>query len=451
MKSDVEVIDPLNRTLTVELDWSMVSEELESAYKSLAKEVRISGFRKGKIPRAVLKQRYGRRVENETLERLIQDSYEAALIQNKIRPVARPELEHGQIEQGKPFVYKARVEVQPDIELKKLEGFELKKADTTVSDEMMDTELNRLREGRSVLVPIEDRDEAKNEDTAIIDYEASRDDVPLEGGSRQDHALELGAGQSIPGFEDQVLGMKVGEKKSFELTMPSEGVDGDLAGQAINFQVELKALKTKELPELDDEFAVDLGQEGVTKLDELKAKVNAQIQQRLEEEADRELRKNLVDQLIEANPFPVPSAMVSRQQDAMVSEIENLMQYQGVDASKMAAGRESLRKDMEERAEREVRSAMLLSTVAEQKKIEVDDEDLDEKFEQMAARSGQQLGRLKAMYSDPDRMNELRFEISQKKVLDHLVELSTMGGAAKQAEVKEPEATENETPSGDDA
>jgi len=434
MKSTLEVNDALHRTLKVELPWSMLQEELEREYQELAKKVALPGFRKGKVPRGVLKQRYGRQVADEVLARLIQDSYEAALVQNKVFPVARPELERGELREGEPYSYVARVEVRPEIELKQLEGFALGERKVDIQAEAVDHELEHLREARAVLVPVEGRDVAQKGDTAILDYRATQGGKPVRGGERQDHPLELGSGNSVPGFEDQVIGMRVGEKKEFELTFPAEGVAPELAGKPVGFLVELKALKLRELPALDDDFVRDLGEEGVQTVADLRAKHERVLRERAESQVQRERRDELVDKLLEANPFPVPPALVERQQEAMAREMQTFLAMQGLDPKELARGHERLKADMAERATREVRSALLLAAVAAREKIEVSDEELDRHLQERAARSGQNAAQLRAYLEEPGRREEARLGLRREKVLDHLMKLSNMEPAPAPAE-----------------
>ncbi|MBN2499060.1 MAG: trigger factor [Deltaproteobacteria bacterium] len=425
MKSDVRVDDTLHRTLTVELEWRTVADELAAAYRELAGKVNLKGFRKGKIPRGVLRQRFGAQVRKDVSERLVQDSYEAALIQHRLRPVARPELEIGAIEQGQPFVYTARLEVRPEIELKKIRGFALERGEAAVDEGMIAAELDRMREARSLLVPVE-REEARRGDTAIIDYRTSRDGEPIEGGAHSDYELDLGAGKVVPGFEDEVLGMRVGEKRSFELRMPEQGVSPALAGVQLGFEVELKALKQREIPELNDEFARELSEEGAEDLDSLRALVQRRLAARIEQELDRKLERDLVDQLAEANPFPVPPALVKRQQARVIQEIEQLLRMQGLDVDRSHFGRARVQKSAAERAEHEVRISLLLEAVAEQEKIEVREEDVSAHLERLAASSGQNPARIKALYAEPERERALKAEIMQQKVLDYLKKSSNI-------------------------
>ncbi|HOX42919.1 MAG TPA: trigger factor [Myxococcota bacterium] len=433
MKTTVEVNDALHRTLTVEIPWNMLQEELEREYQELAKKAALPGFRKGKVPHGVLKQRYGRQVNDEVLARLIQDSYEAALVQNKVYPVAKPELTRGELKEGEPYTYVARVEVRPEIELKQLSGFTFAEKKVELQAEAVEHELEHLRDGRAILKPVEGREEAQKGDTAILDYRATRDGKPVRGGERQDHPLQLGGGNAVPGFEEAVLGMKVGQHKEFELVFPAEGVAPDLAGQTVRFHVELKALKQREVPALDDEFVRDLGEEGVSTVAELEAKIRRTLTERAEAQLRRERRDELIDKLIEANPFPVPPALVERQQDAMAREMQTFLSMQGLDPKELSQGFERLKKDMAGRAEREVKAALLLAAVAAREKIEVSDEDLGKHIQERAARSGQNAAQVRAYLDEPEHREEARLGLRREKVLDHLMKLSNMEPAAAAA------------------
>jgi trigger factor len=433
MKSTVEVVDALHRSVKVELPWSTIQTELDREYDELARKVSLPGFRKGKVPRGVLRQRFGRQVGDDVLARLIQDAYEAALIQHRIQPVARPELLRGELQDGQPYAFEARVEVRPEIELKQLAGFELTERKVEVSAEAVDKELEALRDKHAVLVPVEGRDEARRGDTAILDYRATRDGQPLEGGERKDHALELGSDRAVPGFEANIEGLRVGQRKTFELSFPAEGVRPELAGQRVTFEVELKALKLRELPALDDDFVRDLGEPGVESAAALRAKVERGLRERAEDQARRERRDELVDKLLEANPFPVPPAMVERQQEAMVRDMQTFLAMQGMDPEELTRGHAWLKKDMAGRAEREVRSALMLAAVAEREKLAVGDEEVERAISARAEAAGPGAAKVRAYYEPAERRAELGLTLVREKVLEHLLKLSNMGPAAAPA------------------
>ncbi len=438
MKTTIDTPDPLHRTITIELPWDMLAEELDREYKDLAKKVQLKGFRKGKAPRNVLRQRFGAKVNADVLGRLIQEAYEAALIQNRIQPVSLPELERGELKDGQPYTFVAKVEVQPEIELKKLDGFTVERETPQVTPEMIEQEIDRLREARSVLIPVEGRDVAEDGDTAVMDYAASIDGEPLEGGQKEDHQVVLGSGSTVPGFEDAIIGLKVGQGKEFDLTFPEENFPEQVAGKLVHFQVTLKALKARELPELDDEFAKDLGEKDVATAADVKTMVERRLREGLLTKADRDAKNNLLDQLLEANPFPVPPALIERQKAAMLQEVQTMLRFQGMNPDQISAHTEEMLDDLGPRAEREVATTLLLNAVADKEGFEVTDEEVEAHLEKVADKSGQNLAQLKALYAEPSRIEELKHNLRRDKTVDHLMNLSNMKPAS------EPEAGDDE-------
>jgi trigger factor len=424
MKATVESQDAIFRTIRIEVPWKTVAEELDRAYKELSREVTIKGFRKGKVPRNVLRQRFGRRVEEDVLSRVIADSFEAAVIQHRVRAVSKPELERGELKEGKPYKYTARVEVSPEIELKEIRfDVEVKKAKVTAK--MVDEQIDGMRQQRAVLVPIEGRDTAQSGDIAIIDYKVEQDGKPL-GDETKNHELELGTGKALPGFEEQVVGMRLQQSIDFDLTFPEDWKSKELAGKPAHFYVTLNALREREVPALNEEFIKDLGKEGVKTVEELKKSVRKELLEQEQLRVRREAKEQLVDHLIEKNPFPVPPSLVDRQQDALVREMESYLAYQGVKAEEMGLDKRKMKKDMQERAERDVRSTLLLDAVAAQEKIEVVESDIEAKLIEVAEQMGQNLAKIKSLYEDDQQRARLRHQLLQDKVLDYLLQPTTM-------------------------
>lgn len=448
MKTTIETPDPIHRTISVELPWPMLAEEFDREYRDLAKKVEIKGFRKGKVPRNVLRQRFSERVNADVIARMIQEAYEAVLIQNNIQPVAVPELEQGELKEGESYKFVAKVEVQPEVELKNLSGFDIKEQKPELTEEMISEELERLRLSRSVLVPVDDRDVAAEGDTVIIDYEAARDGQLLEGGKKDDHQLELGSGSTVPGFEDEIIGVKVGESKEFDLKFPEENFPEDIAGKDVHFSVTLKAIKKRELPELDDEFAKDLGEEGVETADDVRSMVERRLREGLESKAARDAKTELIEKLLEANPVPVPPAMVERQKASMLQELQSMLQYQGMNPDQISENTDKMLEDLTPRAEKEVATAMLLTAIADKEGIEANDDDVEAHLNDVATKSGENIARLKALYADPNRTAELKANLRRDKVVDHLMNLSNMDKGEQEQQELAPENDDNQS-SGD--
>lgn len=450
MKTNVEVTDPIHRLISIEIPWEMISEELDREYDGLSKKVSIKGFRKGKIPRSVLRQRFSKQVSSDVIARLVQDAYEAALVQNRIRPVAIPDLQRGEIQEGTPYKFTARVEVQPEIELKQIQGFDVQVAQEPLNPAVFEQELENLRASRAVLVPIEGRTDAQKGDVAIVDYVPSEGGAPIPGGKRGNQEIELGSGRTLPGFDEGIVGMNIGETRGFELDVPSrEGgprEGGPREGgpaKRVHFQVTLTALRKKELPALDDELAKDLGETGVETAADVRAMVERRIREGQEARARRDAENKLFDQLIQANPFPVPPSLVERQKIGMLQELQSVLQMQGVHPDRISADMGKILADLGPRAEREVAIQLLLNAVAEREKIEVSEADVERHMERVAKRSGEQLARLKALYNDQQRLAELRAHLRREKVVEHLMRLSNMNSSEIQA--APPQGADNQT------
>lgn len=432
MKTTVESPDPLHKTIQVEIPWDMIAGEIERSIKELAGQVKLKGFRPGKIPKSVIKQRYGKKAQDEVLSKLVADSYEATLIQKRIRAVAKPEFERGTFKEGEPYSYTARVEVAPEIEIKQTK-FDIERPTAEVTPEMLDQRLDELREQKAVLVPVDEQRPAREGDTAVVDYSATQDGKPVEGGSMTNHPLQLGAGKSLPGFDERIIGMQVDSTREFELTFPEGWGPPMLAGKQVRFEVRLRALKKRELPELTDDFAKDLDRPGCDTLDKLRAQLEAELLEAEQARLDRETKDKLIAKLCEANPFPVPPTLIDRQQEVLAREMELYLSRQGINLEKTGLGRERMKKDMRQRAEDEIKTALLLSAIAERDKVVVTDDELEAKLNELAAKSGTNIARVKALYGQPDAQARLRNQLAQDKVLDILLAPSNMGEKAAEA------------------
>lgn len=262
--------------LTVEVDAAEVNQALDAAFKKVVKTINVPGFRKGKMPRPLFEQRFGvESLYQDALDIILPQAYSSAVDEAGIFPVAHPEIDIEQLEKGKNLIFTAKVTVKPEVKLGEYKGLELTKADETVTDEDVTNELTKLQEKQAELVVKEDG-AVENGDTAVIDFEGFVDGVAFEGGKGENYSLTIGSGTFIPGFEEQLIGLKTGEEKDVEVSFPEEYHAADLAGKPAVFKVKVHEIKAQELPALDDEFAKDVNEE-VETLDELKAKLRADL------------------------------------------------------------------------------------------------------------------------------------------------------------------------------
>lgn len=410
--------------LTVEVDAAQVDEALDQAFKKVVKQINVPGFRKGKMPRFMFEKRFGvESLYQDAVDIMLPQAYGEAIDETDIEPVAQPEdIDIEQIEKGKNFIFTATVTVKPEVELGEYKGLEVEEQDATVTDEDVDAELKRLQEQQAELV-VKEEGSVENGDTVVMDFKGFVDGEAFEGGEAENYSIEVGSGQFIPGFEEQLVGLSAGEEKDVEVTFPEEYHAEELAGKPATFKVTVHELKTKQLPELDDEFAKDVNDE-VETLEGLKNKLNEQIKERKEREADASLRDQLVEKAAENATIDVPEAMIEAEVEQMLREFEQRLQMQGMNLELyfQFSGQDeaALREQMQEDAQKRVRTNLTLEAIAAAEALEVSEEEVDEELEKMAGMYQTSAEELKKMLGgSTDRVKE---DIKIRKAIDFLVE-----------------------------
>ncbi len=417
MNVNVEDISSIKKQLSFEVPAARVDEEIEAAYKKLAKTAKIKGFRQGKVPRAVLERNYAASVEAQVVERLVSDSYFKALQEQKIIAVSGPEItDSGSLEKGKDYTFQAQVEVQPEVKAKDYLELPLKKEAFKDDETLVATRLEEMRLAQAKLEAT-DRDEAQAGDTVIIDFEGFIGDVAFENGAAEDHSLDLGSNTFIPGFEEQVVGMKRGEERNVEVTFPLDYGKKDLAGQDAVFKVKLKEIKEKVLPDLDDEFAAQVG---LASLDDLRARVKEAHESQERARIEQEFRDQLVDILIERNPIEVPEGMIQHQLDYMLENLSNRMQSQGMSLEAMGLTPDSFKGIYREMAVKQVKGNLLLEAIALQESIQVEESEIEDKLEEIAEKHNASKEMVMNFYADESRRRGLVAQLAEEKVIHFL-------------------------------
>lgn len=410
--------------LTVEVDAEKVNEGLDAAFKKVVKNVTVPGFRKGKVPRVIFEKRFGvEALYQDALDILLPEAYAKAVEEAGIEPVDVPKIDIEQMEKGKSLIFTARVIVKPEVKLGQYKGLEVEKMDATVTDEDVENELKRLQENYAELVVKEDGKIEKG-DTAVIDFEGFVDGEPFEGGKAENYSLEIGSGVFIPGFEDQLVGMKAGEEKEIEVTFPEEYHAKELAGKPATFKVKVHEVKEKQLPALDDEFAKDVDDE-VETLEQLKEKIRARLEETKKNEAEAALRDAVVEKAAENAEIDIPEVMVKNETDRMLREFDQRLQLQGLnlDLYYQFSGQDeaALREQMKEDAEKRVRVALTLEAIAKAENIEVTEEEVNEELEKMAKTYNLEVDKLKELLGSLEGVKE---DLKWRKTIDFLVEHS---------------------------
>lgn len=412
--------------LTVEVDAEQVNKGLDAAFKKVVKNIALPGFRKGKVPRVLFEKRFGvEALYQDALDILLPEAYAKAVEEAGIEPVSMPEIDIEQMEKGKSLIFKAKVTVKPEVKLGQYKGLEVEKMDATVTDEDVENELKRLQENYAELVVKEDGT-VENGDTAVIDFEGFVDGEPFEGGKAENYSLEIGSGTFIPGFEEQLVGMKAGEEKEIQVTFPEEYHAEQLAGKPATFKVKVHEVKAKQLPALDDEFAKDVDEE-VETLDELKAKVRARLEEAKKNEAETALRNAVVEKAAANAEMDIPEVMIKNETDRMLREFDQRLQMQGLNLQLyyQFSGQDeaSLREQMKEDAEKRVRAVLTLEAIAKAENIEVTDEEVEEELQKMAEAYNLSVDKLKELLGSLDGVKE---DLKWRKTIDFLVEHSTV-------------------------
>jgi len=420
MKASVEEISSIKKKVSIEIPKDQVTQEVESFYKDLGKKAKIKGFRPGKVPRDILERYFKDYIKAEVIQKLIQDTYPQALSEANLQPVSPPVVDPGEFENGKPFQYSAVIEVKPDIKLEGYTGLKIEGKKEEVKDEEVGERLKALQNLHANLKAISEGRPIQAGDYVIIDYEASMGGKPLEGGKAIDFTVEVGSGQFIPALEEKLIGLKPEEEKEIEVSFPEDYRYKKWAGKTISFYVKIKEIKEKILPPLDDEFAKDLGD--YASFEELKAKLKGEIEKEKELGLERQLKDQVVDQLLEANPFEVPDSLVEEQAKAMISDTKLRLAAQGVVLKNLGVSEEKLQEDYKVMAQKQVRTFLILEKIAGQEGIAVTDDEADDRLREMSERMHQKFDVVKRYYEKNGLLPEVKDGIIRDKTLNFLLE-----------------------------
>ena len=410
----------------VSFEFSVSPEEFEKAvqkaYKKNVKKINMPGFRKGKAPRIIIEKAYGKEVFYEdAINFVLPDAYDKAVEENGISPVAQPEvdLKSEKIEPDKEIIFTAKVVVKPEFELGEYKGVKAEKAVYETTDENVNEEIEKLRERNSRLVPVEER-AVQADDIANIDFEGFVDDVAFEGGKGENFDLTIGSGQFIPGFEDQLLGKNVGDDVEVKVTFPEEYHAEDLAGKDAVFKVKINSLKVKELPEADDDFAMDVSE--FDTLDEYKADIKAKLEKANEDKAKHETEQNVIDAVCANTEIDIPDEMIDSQIDSMIRDMDMQMRYQGIDLNTYmqytGQTMDTIREQYKPEAEKRVKTTLVLEKVSEVEKIEPTDEDVENEYQKISEENGMKIDDIKKYIKEDD----VKARIKAEKAINLLVE-----------------------------
>lgn len=376
---------------------AIFDEAIKKVYAKSAKYFNIPGFRKGKAPMNIVEKYYGDEIFYEdAFNEVVPEVYEKELKENNIEAVSRPDIDVKQIGKGQDLIFTAVVQTKPEVKLGKYKGIELKKVEYNVSDADVDHELGHMQEKNARLVSVEDR-AVENGDITVIDFEGFVDGKAFEGGKAENHELTIGSNTFIPGFEEQIIGMKIDEEKDINVKFPEEYFSEELKGKDAIFKIKLHEIKKKEMPALDDEFAKDVSEFDTLK--ELKASIKEKIEEENKNKAKYETEDAAVKAVCDNVEIDIPSGMIETETDNMVKEIEQRLSYQGMKLENylqmIGKTNEEFRKEYEEQARTSVKSRLVLEAIIKAENIEADSEKVNAKIKEMAEMYGQKEEQLK--------------------------------------------------------
>ena len=426
--------------LVIEVGAAEFQAAIDKVYNRQKKSINVPGFRKGKAPRKMVEKMYGAEIFFEdAISLAYPDAYEAALKEAGVDPVAYPQLEVLDVS-ADGFTFKAAVTVKPEASIKDYKGLSVARPDVKVSAADIKGELKPYIDRASRLVSVERK--AKKGDTAVIDFEGFKDGVPFQGGKGENYSLELGSGSFVPGFEDQVIGMKAGEEKDLDITFP-EDYAPELAGAQVVFKVKVHEVKEKQEPKLDDEFAKDVSE--FETLAEFKKDLGEKLKARRQEQADRGFETAVIDALIEKLECDVPQAMIDYQADKMLDDYANRVQSQGIKFEDylrmMGMSMDDMREQSKTAAARTVRSDLALEAVAAAEGIEVSDAAVDEEIASLAEQYKMEEDKVRSIVN----VGDIRRDLTMRRALD-LVKSSVKKTAKKVAKKAEEDGEEKAVP-----
>jgi trigger factor len=409
---------PIQRTLQVEVAAERVGRAFDRAYQDLAKRAQVKGFRPGKVPRSVLERLYGPSLAEQIEQTLVGETLADAIEQAGLEPVAEPAVESAAAEAGEVFRYTARVEVKPPIELPDLAGLPASRPRVDVSDEDVDRELEALRQRQTALLEEPEGTALAQGHVASVDFFGRVDGKPFEGGTGRGVDVEMGSGHFLPGFEDQLLGAVAGEDREVNVSFPEDYGNAELAGKQASFAVHVNAVKRREVPELDDEFAKDLGD--FEDLEALRERVRSDLTAARERAAKAQLHRSVVDSLIERTAFDVPPGMIERRLEGRLRSAHQRFESQ-LPHDVLHEQLERWREEWRGEAEREVRQALLLEAVTQAQGLQVLPEDVDARMTEMAEQQGVDAARLRQALGGDAFERALEGQLADKKALEFLV------------------------------
>ena len=423
MSFKVEQLEEKNMVkLVIEATAEEFEAGLNTAYNKSKSKINVPGFRKGKAPRKIIEQLYGQEVFFEdAANAIIPDAYAKACIESELDIVSQPKISVTQLEKGKPFVFEAEVAVRPEVELGNYKGVEVSKVDTEATDADVEEEIKKVAEQNSRTITVEDR-AVKDGDMTVIDFEGFVDGVAFEGGKGENYPLTIGSHSFIDNFEDQIIGMNIGDEKEINVTFPEDYHAEELKGKPATFKVSVKEIKEKQLPDIDDDFAQDVSD--FDTLDEYKADLKKKIAERKEAEAKKQKETEAIEKIVADSKMDIPQAMIDTQVTRMAEDFAQRLQQQGLSLETYfkytGLTAEKILDDMKPEAVKRIQNSLVLEAVAKAENIQVSDDEFNSELSKMAEMYKMEVDKTKEFMGESEE-KQMRDDIAIQKAVDLIV------------------------------
>ena len=442
MDITVENAGELTRKLTITLPADQVGRELDKAYNKLKKDVQLKGFRRGKVPRSVLEKNYRQQVEAEVGEQLVQETYFDAVEKEGLDTVVHPEITEHEFPEDGTFTYVAMVDVKPVFELNQYKGIEVEKPSTEVTDEEVDAKIEELRRAQAALKSADDDHAIEKDDVVIVDFQGFHDGKPMSQVHNTDYSIDVGEGRLGDEFEEKLIGLKKGDKTLYEVDFPADYPNPLLAGKKVEFKVDVKDIKVRVKPELDDEFAKDIDPELET-LEGLRKNIREELKAEKEKTIEGTLDDRIMEKLIELHPFEVPKRLVMYEVQEMVKQTEENLKRAGMTLESAGISLEEMIEQNKPVAEKRVRGDFLLKKVAEVEEIKLSDEDIEEGYKRIADEYNMSLDEVKSYFKRREEILPFVNELLNEKILTFLRDNASFVPEKEKPEEKEEKKEES--------
>ncbi|MCK4840096.1 MAG: trigger factor [Desulfobulbaceae bacterium] len=441
MQVTVEDSGSNTKSLKIVLAADDVKKELEKAYRKLSKTVSVKGFRKGKVPRKVLEREYGSKIEYDTAEKMIQNTYFDALEQTKLDAVVHPEIRSQKFEDDGTFVYDAEIAVRPEFELSDYKGLEVEVDDTEASDDEVAVALENMQREGAPLRSVEDRG-VQDGDVAVVDFQGFHNGQEMKQVKAENFSIEIGSGRFGDEFEKTITGLKKSDKTEREIDFPENFPNPVLAGKKVKFDIEIKEVKERVLPEIDDEFAKDAGNE-YNSLDDLKAAIKAKISKEKEDAGAGAMADKLMMQLLDSHEIEVPKRLAAYEINNMIKEMEDNLTNQNMTLESAGLNRDELVEQYKDTATKRVKGDFILKKIAEVESIKLDDGDIENGFKRISGRYNMPVDEVKKYFANRDDLLPFMNELLSEKIIKFLrdnAKIKTVKGGGEALEAKKPAA-----------